>query len=181
MIVNIRGTNGSGKSTVVKTFLQRYPYAEIYGVLGPRRPEAYKVRLPGRWLYVIGPYHSNVGGVDNLKDVAGCSEKLVELLERYRRQGHVIFEGVVLSTFYGAVGDWLRGHKNESVVVFLDTAIETCLASLAARKSGHRGTKNVESKVNAITRVRERMAADGIRTELLRREDAFEKILGWLK
>jgi hypothetical protein len=180
-VVNIRGTNGSGKSTIVKRFLQRYPYTEIFGVLGPRRPEAYKVQLPGKWLYVIGPYHANVGGVDNLKDVVGCSEKLVELLERYRRQGHVVFEGVVLSTFYGAVGDWLFGHRDQAVVVFLDTSFDNCLIGLAARQSGHRGTKNVEGKIKAIESVCKRMIDLGIRTETISRDDAFEKIVGWLK
>jgi ABC-type cobalamin/Fe3+-siderophores transport system ATPase subunit len=55
MIINIRGTNGSGKSTVVKKFLQRFPHVELFGALGPRRPEAYKVRLAGNGCTLLDP------------------------------------------------------------------------------------------------------------------------------
>lgn len=177
MIVNIRGTNGSGKSTIVKTFLQRKPHTEIFGALGPRRPEAYKVRLPGKWLYAIGPYHSATGGVDALG--LGAAE-LVALLEKYRKLGHVIFEGVVISTYFGAVGEWLLKHKDEVRVVFLGTPLDVCLNSISSRDSAKRGTKNVATKIRAIDRVRARMVADGIPTEVLFRDEAFQVIEGWL-
>lgn len=59
MIVNIRGTNGSGKSTVVRAFMDHAGSVHpIYGSLGLREPEAYKVRHPHvqEDAYVLGPY-----------------------------------------------------------------------------------------------------------------------------
>lgn len=178
MIVNLRGTNGSGKSTIVKCFLQMKPYIEVFGVLGPRRPEAYKVRLPNRWLYAIGPYQTNTGGIDAMPLSSG---ELIVLLEKYRKLGHIIFEGVIISTFYGAVGEWLCAHKDEAIVGFMDTPLDVCLEALASRKSGHRGTEHVAGKIKAIARVKERMYADGLRTTWLARETAFETVKGWLK
>jgi hypothetical protein len=67
MIVNIRGTNGSGKTTIVKDFL-KYPSRAIFGLLGAKYPEAYQLTFGKgkKPLYVIGPYHSQTGGIDAL-------------------------------------------------------------------------------------------------------------------
>jgi hypothetical protein len=177
-VVNLRGTNGSGKSTIVKKFLQRYPYTEVFGSAGPRRPEAYKVRLPGRWLYVIGPYLTATGGCDALS-LNGV--ELTEVLNKYKKLGHVIFESVVLSTYFGAVGEWLRHNKEEVIVVFLDTPLNVCLESIKARTGPYSRTKNVAAKIRAIESVQERMSVAGITTKTLSREIAFEKIVEWLK
>ena len=176
MIINIRGTNGSGKSTIIKRFLQQYPYIELYGALGPRRPEAYKLRLPGNWLYIIGPYQTTTGGVDAM----GLSAiELIALLDKYRKLGHVIFEGVVISTYYGAIGEWLKTHADEAIVVFLDTPLEVCLAGIKAR--GGKNMKNVAAKMPAIERLMVRMTLEGITNSSLSREMAYETIRGWLK
>jgi hypothetical protein len=47
-IINLRGTNGSGKSTIVSQVLVKFPYKAVYGILGPRRPEAYRLTLCSR-------------------------------------------------------------------------------------------------------------------------------------
>lgn len=177
MIVNIRGTNGSGKSTIIKALLQRFPHMELFGALGPRRPEVYKVRVTGVWFYIVGPYQSLTGGIDA---VPISSPQIVELLEKYRKLGHVVFEGVVISTYHGAVGEWLVQHKDEARVVYLDTPLSVCLQGLEARGSVPRGTKNVEAKIKMIERTRLRFEEAGVQTFVMRREDAFEKIRGWL-
>jgi hypothetical protein len=184
MIINIRGTNGSGKSTIVKTFLQRYPYTEIFGSIGARKPEAYKVRLPGHWVYLIGPYQTPIptGGIDAFAGRSGFSmEMLVETLEKYRKLGNVVFEGAMLSTFHGAVGRWLEEHKDEAVVVFLNTPLDVCLQSIVDRTGPGSKSKLVADKIKSIESVRRRMSELGIRTETLSRDDAFQKIVGWLK
>lgn len=178
MIINVRGTNGSGKSTVVRTFLQRYPHTEKFGLLGPRRAEAYKVRVPGSWLYVVGPYYSVTGGIDALPLSA---PEIVALLEKYRKLGHVIFEGVVISTYYGAVGQWIEQHKSDAKVVYLDTPLSLCLKGLAERGSVPRGTKNVEKKVKMVQRTQERFSAAGVCTVRLPRGVAYDTIRGWLR
>ena len=58
MLINLRGTSGSGKSTAILTVLARFPHKPIYGALGGRLPEAYALTVPGcdRTAYVLGPY-----------------------------------------------------------------------------------------------------------------------------
>lgn len=178
MIINIRGTNGSGKSTVVKTFLRRFPHTELFGALGPRRPEAYKVRIPGHWLYVVGPYQAITGGIDSLPLSA---EEIVALLEKYRKIGDVIFEGVVISTYHGKIGEWLVTHKRVALVIYLDTSLKDCLEGLAVRGSEPRGTKNVEAKIKMIERTRQRFEQAGVKTELCARNVAVDIVREWLR
>jgi hypothetical protein len=177
-IENIRGTNGSGKSTIVKTFLQRYPYTEVFGAAGPRRPEAYRVQLFGRDAFIIGPYLTATGGCDALTLSGGA---LTEVLDKYRKLGNVLFESVVLSTYFGVVGEWLEAHKDEAIVAFLDTPLDVCLSSIEARTGSSSRTKNVAAKIKAIEGVRRRMVELGIRTETLSRADAFTRVRDWLQ
>jgi shikimate kinase len=190
MIINIRGTNGSGKSTIARSFLQRAPYTEIFGSLGPKRAEAYMVRLPRssshvipKWLYLIGPYQTATGGVDALPL---SSDELVAMLERYHRRcktntpGHMLFEGVVISTYFGAVGEFLVRNKLDSKVVYLDTPLQTCLNSISKRSGDSARVKNVEAKIKAIQSTRARLEEAGVSTTTLSRDGAFEEISRWL-
>jgi hypothetical protein len=179
VIVNIRGIDGSGKSTIVKQFLKNYPYVEIFGVLGPRRPEAYKVWVPGRPLYIVGSYLRITGGADVFAGNLGCSGEFVALLERYRKLGHVLFEGVVISTFYGAVGEWLKVHSAGAVVAFMDTSLAVCLEGIKAR--GGNNFKQVEVKVRMLEGAFKRFKAEGVRVEYISRENGYETIKGWLE
>ena len=174
MIINIRGTNGSGKTTIVKKFL-KFPNNELFGALGVKRPEAYKVSIgkSARPLFVIGSYQSATGGMDALPLSA---DEQVGLLIKYHRQGHILFEGVVMSTYYGAVGDWLAAHRKEALVVFLNTPLKVCLASIATRSGDAARTKNVESKIKSIESAHRRMIEAGIPTITVSRDEAFEKI-----
>lgn len=182
MIVNVRGTNGSGKSTVVRKFLTDYPMKERYGVLGPRRPEAYMVDL---WLdhqireplFVIGPYQNVTGGVDSL----GLPlEGLTKLLGKYSAQGHVLLEGVIISTIFGTLGKWLADSPKNVSVFYLDTPLAECLRSLGVR-GANRGTAHVESKIKAIVRTKDFMDEAGIYTATVSRDTAFEAIRARLK
>lgn len=177
MIINVRGTNGSGKTTIVKKFL-KFPNTELFGVLGVKRPEAYKVKIGPRPLFVIGSYQSATGGVDALPLSA---TELVGLLIKYQKQGHVLFEGVVISTYYGAIGDWLAAHRNETLVVFLNTPLNTCLFSIAARSGDAARTKNVETKIKSIESARQRMIETGIPTITVSRDEAFKKIKEYIE
>lgn len=133
MIVNIRGTNGSGKSTVARALIgMAQPAVPVYGVLGPRQPEAYRLALPGcvRSAAVLGPYLAPTGGCDCLASYA----QLVGLLEKYRRTGHVVFEGAWLSDAWGRVGAYLDGHSADVLLAFMDTPLDVCLQRLTARR-----------------------------------------------
>jgi hypothetical protein len=66
MIINLRGCNGSGKTTIVRRFLDRLPSRAF----GPRadRPLGYGVDATEwgvtRPVYVVGSYENACGGAD---------------------------------------------------------------------------------------------------------------------
>jgi hypothetical protein len=176
MIVNLRGPNGSGKSTIVKKFLAQ-GFEERHGMLGPRRPEAYEVKLAGlkEPLFVLGPYETPTGGVDAL---GAPLIDFLYMLEKYNKRGHVLFESVIISTTFGAVGAWMADRKDGVIVAYLDTPLDECLKAIKSR-GALVGTTNVAEKVKSVSRTKTLMEEAGIRTELLNRDTAFENIRSW--
>src|SRR5262249_29980519 len=87
MLINLRGTSGAGKTTVVRALMAQCSHKAIYGALGPRLPEAYELTLPlCDPVYVIGPYLTPCGGCDRILPFA----LVPQLIEKYAQQGHVV-------------------------------------------------------------------------------------------
>jgi hypothetical protein len=141
LIINIRGTNGSGKSTVVREVMASCsPAVPIFGLLGLKIPEAYALRRAPNW-YVIGPYVTPTGGCD----VVGSTDKVLVLLEKYLRRGSLVFEGAMLSDHIGTVGTWLEA-QSDVVVAYMTTPLDECVRRVVARRqqSGNNGSFNPE-------------------------------------
>src|SRR5579883_353659 len=179
MIVNVRGTNGSGKSQVIRNLIGGGKRAPFYGLLGYRQPEAYRLDGLGldQSLFVLGPYQTNTGGCDCVHPY----DLITSLLNKYEPAGHVIFEGSLISDNYGRIGEWLTKRGRESIVAFLDTPLELCLQRLRARTEGA-GEKNVERRFEAIARVRQRSVTEGVmRVVDTSSQDGAAAILALLK
>lgn len=162
MLISLRGTNGSAKSTVVRKFMTDAVVTPIYASLGTRLPEAYKVVVSGckKPVFVLGPYVTQCGGCDRLQ-----YDQLIELIEKYALKGHVLFEGIIVTSVYGRVGTLLEKYRKNAVFVFLDTPLEVCLERVEARRGKPRDdrlVKNVSSKYNSALRVRDKVVADKI-------------------
>lgn len=177
MIINIRGTNGSGKSHVVRQLLAHSKVVPIYGALGPNRPEAYE--LMGQ-SYVIGSYVSGVGGCDGFK----TSDQVLGLILKYQKRGNVVFEGMVISTYYGRLFEWLERFGKDLLIAFLDTPLEVCQSRVESRqdKSGRaRGTKNVGVHYYQVESVRKRIERDNIfRWGMIDSDSGHLQVLKWL-
>lgn len=107
-------------------------------------------------LYVLGPYLTNTGGCDVIQPYS----LILDLLEKYSRIGHVLFEGSLVSDNYGTIGEWLEKQEDGALVIFLNTPLETCLKQLRERTDGA-GEKHVAKRYQAIERVRLKMMAEG--------------------
>jgi Amino acid:DNA transferase len=163
-IINIRAPNGGGKTTAVLALMARASATRpLLGVLGPRLPEAYALRFPNiePEVFIIGPYNCSTAGCDRLRPY----ELIGPLVAKYAARGHVVFEGALVSSGWGVIGEALERYEKEAVVLFLDTSLETCLQRIEARSGKPRDARlieNVSGKYRAIERIEQRVRKDNI-------------------
>lgn len=140
MIVNIRGTSGSGKSHLVRAVMTRYACRPVHGeratdLLGPiatARPIGHECEHEtGRRLWVVGPYDKvGSGGADLLR--WSRDDLMAMVRERAAAQWDVIFEGLVASDIRRTIG--LHASGLPVLVVYLDVSLDECLAAVQARR-----------------------------------------------
>jgi hypothetical protein len=179
MIINLRGTSAAGKTTIVRSLIRSVNTATpIFDALGERQPEAIELRFPGRALFALGPYPA--AGCDAIVSRLGV-QGVIDLLEKYSTRGDVIFEGLIISSMFGAIGDWLYDHP-PAIVAVLDVTMAEVWAGLAARQGDRqKAAKTQEAHHRKTFKVADTMRAIGMRVEMLRRDGAVDTIRGWLE
>ena len=166
-IVSIRGTHGSGKSTIVRKILDKYPHEALKFKETDKRPYGYIVQMPtGCELAVVGPYHTACGGCDAVQPYA----HILDHINAAVGNGcDVLFEGALVSSSYGSVGVLLNSYAttgHRAVFAFLDTPLQTCLDRIKARraaKGNHEplDPKNTAVKFDNVARTKAQMAKLG--------------------
>lgn len=130
-IFDIRGTHGSGKSTIPRTILEQcdsvvlrglpFTYEGRIGVLGYYVPELN--------LYILGKYETACGGCDGIK----TQDEIKSRVEHFRKLGHVLLEGILVAHTFGP---WL--HFSAGLpwhFCFLDTPLSECERRVDARRA----------------------------------------------
>jgi hypothetical protein len=138
LLVNLRGTSGSGKTTIARTFMQNYPHEFLRFKSG--KPAGVRVDVPGwNWpLYICGKYESEdgnlvCGGMDTIKTQALCADRAIKAY----RYGHVLAEGLMASgvspagTFPQAI---IEAAGPNVRFLFLDTPLPKCLGRVEERR-----------------------------------------------
>jgi hypothetical protein len=133
MLINVRGTNGSGKSTAVRYLLDTYGNTNKIEQEGWRKTSASVVgyRLPGN-LIIAGRYeYFQMGGLDGFKYAKMWEELLPALAAE---ADHLVFESILIS---GNVG---RGKALAAqfpcTFAFMDTTADECIRRIYARNGG---------------------------------------------
>ncbi|QZI90426.1 hypothetical protein MYOV003v1_p0102 [Vibrio phage 207E48.1] len=129
----MKGTNGSGKSTIASELRARDPDAYYVCIMGRKLLTVF----PNFNTLAVGKYdNSNSKGCDSLKDT---EEMLwaVTVAEQPEFSGmHMIFDGIIPASILGTWVERLRERDRELVVAFLSTPFETCLERIRARNKG---------------------------------------------
>jgi hypothetical protein len=144
LIIQVRGSNGSGKSTAVRRFLGM-GFVPLYNGF-PNKPEkvwGYRIVKP-RWkgkkleflrppIYIVGPYETPTGGCDCLPNMDFILDQ-VKILARY---GHVIFEGAMISTVIGRFIELEESVKDYAHCIFgvMDTSQKRCVKRVNKRRA----------------------------------------------
>jgi len=77
----------------------------------------------------------------------------IELIHFYAPRGHVFYEGLLGSEYYGKLGAASEQYGDKHVFAFLDTPIEVCIERVKARRLA-KGNTNPLNEENTRNRVR---------------------------
>lgn len=168
MIIQIRGTSGSGKSWVMREVMKLL--TRVAAVHAPKRkqPLYYVYELPGvkpsPTVAVCGHYESPCGGGDTIGSARQCYDLIKDLAARH---DFVLCEGLLLSE------DTKWTHQLQHEVgdvrcIFLATPIDTCITQIKQRRAAVGNEKtlnetNTRNRVEVIERARNKLALVGIR------------------
>lgn len=141
MIINIRGTSGSGKTTVVRGIMNK---GSVIPLDEHKKPAGYRVEIPdlGQPVYVVGPYTTACGGTDAI----GTQDEVCDRIRAFAPLGHVLVEGLLMSKTFGRYAKLdreLDAQGQHFIWAFLDTPLDVCLARVGARRETRRLAKAV--------------------------------------
>lgn len=170
MIITIKGTSGSGKSTIVREIMKLYPGARMkWRLEGRKQPVCYQLGITeegARGLVVPGHYETACGGCDTLPSY----DFTMDLVRRADDAGFdVLYEGLLLS---GDVKRTTALHQEgRKLIVFaIDLPLEECLASVNARRRQKKSDapdvdpKTTTAKWRGVRLAMERLKAAGVET-----------------
>lgn len=186
MIINIAGTNGSGKSTVVRNLMNHCKLQETVLTEGREHPLGYVVRLAEcrRPIYIVGAYVYGTGGADTIKRLG--VEPIFQLVEDKARDYHVVYEGAfVMNHTRGPA--LVSKLDTEFYVLLLTTPLEVCFQEINKRrdstefKSPALQRKNIEGNHVRAQNYAAKMKAAGAYVHRVTRDNALDDVLALLQ
>lgn len=181
MIIQIRGTSGSGKTTVMRRIMDSLGFWNGQFVEGRKKP-LYYCNDDNPRLIVLGHYEATCGGCDNI----GSAAKVFETIHRVCptvedvTRSIVLCEGLLLSedTKWSLQLPDLR-------VCFLTTDLDRCLKQVEGRRRAAGNTdpldpENTSRRVSVIERARVKLTEAGVYCRRASPEQAPGMILNWI-
>lgn len=194
MIVNVRGTSGSGKTHLIKRLMAAYdkceplfPEPTVDSLFGPThdprrqlRPRGYRCVTGARDCRVLGPYDQIKCGCDVLmSNYNETRDSIAATIRALDSAGlDVLYEGLLISDVERVVS--FAKEKRQVLVVALDVPLEACLAAVEARRSakaaalGPLSEKKTRDKYRETWAQMERLKIGRVDARALDREAAFQ-------
>jgi len=164
VIFTLRGTNGSGKSYLIRKLLDSYPHRQVEG----------GYFIPTLNLYVVGDYEHSSGGCDRI----GTTEEVMEAIEKFHSSGgNVIFEGVIVSTVFKT---WADFGRERMVWLFLDTPLHVC-AERVKKRGGTSHQQKIRHKHSQIRRLANKVKFNGYPHYWIRYNHSLKDLVNVLK
>lgn len=141
MIVNIRGCNGSGKSTIPMSMMELDPEFEVVmlGVSKTGKPSSPALTIFHKlgWI-ALGTYFNKTGGMDTYKNNADTLMALMYALEHYPEYD-IVMEGVIASTIkstYAELFKKLESEGHQVLIMSFLPPLSVCLERIQKRNGG---------------------------------------------
>lgn len=176
LIIQIRGTSGSGKSTVMREVMEHFGKWKPWYIDGKKKPLSYNYETKTHDLTVLGHYESQCGGCDTI----GSARQVYDVIQETDADV-ILCEGLLLSEDT----KWSSQLKDLRVV-YLITPIETCLKRIQERRNRAGNdkplnTKNTINRVRVIERSRLKLDGLGIKCTRASSKQASGVVLKWIK
>lgn len=199
MIVNIRGTGGAGKSTIVRMLKAKCSTCLPEYQEGRARPIGYRCGRHGQPpLYIVGHYETPAGGADTIK----TPDEVYAIIRTQATAGaDVVFEGIITQDDVNRCAALAREFPLK--VVALDVPLEVCLASINARRQERQdrraavlsdhlfgppsvpadpvNPKNTTDRAKRLIGTMRRLTAAGVETYWASRDEALRLCMEWLQ
>lgn len=138
LLVNIRGTNGSGKSTIPIS-MKDDPY--MYEVVRPYKGKPKKILtvFPNYGWVALGDYNNQTGGLDKFPNKEFIRKVLEYALKKFPEY-NILLEGILVSTTYSTYAELFAEMQEtygvQPVIYYLMPPVETCIARIKKRNGG---------------------------------------------
>jgi hypothetical protein len=186
-IVAIKGTNGSGKSSVVRALVAHLGKAATLRF--QNKNAGYRCTYEDAALFVLGKYESACGGLDSSFSYGGAADDLLLCLDALAAKGHVVCEGVIAITSYGfgrvtGFADEQKAKGNRVIFARLDTPAELCVERVRHRREevGNFKPFNPEKlihKYESVLKSQEKLQQAGYDARVLPHEEPLQTLLRW--
>jgi hypothetical protein len=182
MIINVRGTHGSGKTTLVKRVRDSYTTVTPWMVDGRKRPFGYHLRSDTLSpLTILGSYENATGGCDTISEIEVMFDAIKTLADGGQ---NVLFEGIVAQHSSGRLMDLHKIHPVD--VIVLQTTLEVAIESVKVRRA-ERGAdvenfdpKNVIKEYKSVLSSTKTLIGRGAVIHKLDREEGFQWVMSRL-
>lgn len=179
-LINIRGCNGAGKSSVPLQLLANDRRAFIFTLNGKDKATCF----PSFGFVAMGRYRTKTGGLDGYSGNAETREVLEAL---WKTPFDIIMEGVISSTIFSTYAELfkeLEQRKNPARkigIMNLVPPLEVCLERVQSRNGGKEvDTKAITSKWNTVSRNAEKFKLEGLNSWVADNSGiTLDQTLGW--
>lgn len=189
MIIQLRGTSGSGKTTAMRRIMEELSpvWQPVYSE-GRKKPAFYFISFGSRNVSVLGHYESPCGGCDTFKNYTQLQDAVKCAAFG---QSHVLMEGLMLSDdvqqtvkMFNSLEFNIR-PESQFRVLYLTTDIELCIERVKQRRAakGKDGIFNynkLRNRHEQIMRTRPRLEAAGIYCRRASADQAPKLVLDWI-
>jgi hypothetical protein len=182
MVINIRGTHGSGKSTIARKIMTRYQVSAVY-TADRTRPFGYRCVAENKTpLYVPGHYETDCGGCDTIMAVEVA---FASIRAKVEEGFNVLYEGILAQHSAPRV---LALKDFGLTVICLDVPTELCIEAVNERrrlrgKAPLADPGSILKEAGSVKSSSKKLKAAGVDLLWLDRQQTEDKILellGWM-
>lgn len=134
-LINIRGTNGSGKTTAIRSVMLEHTMLPWVLREGKKEHILGYVSQDLR-IGIVGKYTTTCGGCDTIKTQDEIKQRILELKKILKPEGVILFEGVLVSTIFKPWYEFAKEHFGGMTWAYLDTPLGVCLSRIQERNGG---------------------------------------------